>query len=104
MDNTNIVIPVNEGYTIYSKSGCVNCTKVKKLLKEKKICFVEVQCDEYLIENKEHFLLFIKEQALKECTTFPMIFYNGNFIGGYTETKENIEKLEVTFDENYNFN
>ena len=27
-----------------------------------------------------------------------MIFYNGEFIGGYIETKENIEKKELSFD------
>lgn len=91
--------PLKEGCTIYGKSGCINCTKVKKLLKEKNIFFVEVQCDEFLLEHKEQFLLFIYEKTQKECKTFPMVFYNGNFIGGYNETKENIEKLEVVFDD-----
>ena len=95
--------PLNEGYTIYSKSGCINCNKLKKIFKEKRIGFVEVQCDEYLIENKDFFLSFIKQKTQKEFNVFPMIFYNANFIGGYSETKENIEKSEVTFDDNSNF-
>jgi len=91
--------PLDKGYTIYSKSGCINCTKIKKLLLEKNIFFLDVQCDDFLIENKEHFLLFINERAQKECKTFPMIFYNGEFVGGYNEVKTNIEKLEVKFDD-----
>lgn len=91
--------PKKENYTIYSKSGCINCSKVKKLLTEKRYIFIEVNCDEFLIENKETFLLFISEKAKKEYKTFPMVFYNGEFIGGYNETIENIEKLEVKFDD-----
>jgi len=98
----NILKPIGEGYTIYCKSGCINCTKAKKLLMEKKNFFVEVNCDNVLTEDKEGFLLFISKIAKKEYKTFPMIFYNGDFIGGYTEIKENIEtteKKELTFDE-----
>ena len=91
--------PLDEGYTIYSKSGCINCTKIKKLLLEKNIFFMDVQCDEYLLEDKEQFLSFINEKAQKECKTFPMVFYNAIFIGGYLEAKENIEKQEVKFDD-----
>ena len=47
--------PFDNGFTIYSKSGCSNCTKVKKLLLEKQFFFVDISCDEFLIENKEHF-------------------------------------------------
>jgi glutaredoxin len=91
--------PLDEGYTVYSKSGCINCTKIKKLLLEKKIFFLDVQCDEFLLEDKEQFLLFINEKAQKECKTFPMIFYNGEFVGGYNEVKINIEKSEIKFDD-----
>jgi glutaredoxin len=94
--------PLDEGYTIYCKSGCINCTKSKKMLMEKNLFFVEVNCDNVLIEDKEGFLLFVSEIAKKEYKTFPMVFYNGDFIGGYTEMKENIEtteKKELTFDE-----
>jgi glutaredoxin len=90
--------PIDEGYTIYSKSGCINCTRIKQFLKQKQIFFLEVQCDELLLKDKEEFLLIISEMAEKECTTFPMIFHNGEFIGGYNEVKTNIEKSEVQFE------
>ena len=52
--------PLNNGFTVYTKSGCPNCMKVKKLLKEKNILFITVDCDNYLIDEKDNFLSFIK--------------------------------------------
>ena len=48
-------------YTIYSKSGCPNCKKVKELLETQKMTFTVIDCDEYLIESKTEFLNFIQE-------------------------------------------
>ena len=90
------------GFTIYSKSGCQNCTKVKKLLAEKKVFFIDIDCDDYIIEDKEKFLFFIKERANKEYKTFPMVFNDGNFIGGFTETQDYFNKL-LSFDEKSDF-
>jgi glutaredoxin len=86
--------PLKTGFTIYSKSGCSNCTKVKKLLLDKQSFSLDISCDEYLIEDKEGFLLFIKERANKEYRIFPMVFKDGKFIGGFTETKLHFDKLE----------
>jgi glutaredoxin len=94
--------PLQNGFTIYSKSGCFNCTKVKKLLTEKNNVFVVIDCDEYIIEDKEKFLLFINERANKEYKTFPMVFNNGVFVGGFNETQEYFNKL-LQFDENADF-
>ena len=93
--------PFSKDFTIYSKSGCINCTAVKKLLKEKFFYFQEINCDEYLIEEKENFLLFIENKIGKSYKTFPIVFYNGNFIGGYTETIEFTKKLLLSFEENF---
>jgi glutaredoxin len=89
----DIFAPLDTGFTIYSKSGCSYCTKVKKLLLDKQIFFLDVSCDEFLIKDKEGFLLFIKEKANKEYRTFPMVFYDGKFIGGFTETQQHFDKL-----------
>ena len=51
--------PSEKGFTIYTKSGCPNCSKVKTLFKEKNISYIFVDCDDYLIEKKELFLDFI---------------------------------------------
>ena len=89
----DIFAPLDTGFTVYSKSGCYNCTKVKQLLRDKQIFFLEVDCDEFLIEDKEGFLLFIKERANKEYSIFPMVFYEGKFIGGFAETQQHFDKL-----------
>lgn len=89
----DIFEPLEKGFTIYSKSGCPNCTKIKKILFDKQIFFLDVSCDEFLIEDKEGFLLFIKERANKEYKTFPMVFYDGKFIGGFNETQQHFDKL-----------
>lgn len=91
--------PFEKDFTIYSKSGCINCTSVKKLLKEKFFAFEEINCDEYLIEEKENFLSFIENTIGKSYKTFPMVFYNGKFIGGYAETIDLIDKLLLSFEE-----
>jgi glutaredoxin 3 len=86
------IMPNSQGYTIYSKSGCPFCTKVKRLLEKESPEPLLVDCDDYLVENKEDFLLFIQQMAGREYKTFPMIFHNGNFLGGFTDTKEYYEK------------
>ena len=55
------ILPNSQGYTIYSKSGCPFCTKVKRLLEKEAPSPLLVDCDDYLLENKEAFLIFIKE-------------------------------------------
>jgi glutaredoxin len=89
--------PCEKGFTIYSKSGCSNCTKAKQLIKDKHLLFNVVDCDNYLIEEKELFLNFIKDQANQTITTFPIIFCESKFVGGYQETIKFIDKLFVCF-------
>jgi glutaredoxin 3 len=93
--------PSENDFTIYSKSGCPNCLKVKALLKDKQLKFNIINSDEYIIENKENFLLFIKELCNKEVKTFPVIFFNKEFIGGYNETVEFVNELLLSFDTNF---
>ena len=86
--------PSNKEYTIYSKSGCSNCNKVKKLLNLNNIPFTVIDCDEYLIERKEEFLLFIQELTNREWKTFPIVFTGDSlFIGGFTDTQVYLEEL-----------
>jgi glutaredoxin len=87
--------PSKTVYTIYSKSGCTFCTKVKNLLQSKNIAFDLIDCDEYLIEDKDRFINYIQTLTGREYRTFPMIFRCGIFVGGFTETKLLIEKEEA---------
>ena len=95
--------PNESGFTVYSKSGCPNCIKVKALLKEKKLLFSVVDCDEYLIEDKDNFLLFIEQTAKQSCKLFPMVFNDSTFIGGFNETKDFIDKTLLSFEESFIF-
>lgn len=92
-------------YTVYSKSGCPNCTKVKVLLegegddeeiwRDNNIHLTIYDCDEYLKENREEFLNFMVKRAHTEIKTFPIVFFNGEYIGGFAETKKFMEKQNV---------
>jgi glutaredoxin len=94
-----ITKPNKEGFTVYSKSGCPNCMSVKKMIKEKHFLLTEINCDEYIFENKDEFLKFIENIAKTSYRTFPMIFYEGTFIGGLGRTTEQINKLLLSFED-----
>ena len=91
------IVPREMGWTVYTKSNCVYCERAKTLLENNS---VYINCDGWLVDHKEQFLNHMKYQIGREYKLFPMIFYNGTFIGGYTETKEYIEKM-VTFSEEF---
>lgn len=90
---TNYELPSEQGYTIYTKSQCSFCVKSKTLLKAEP--FTMIDCDEYVIEDKESFLKFIENLIGKSYRMFPMIFYDGEFLGGFAETKEHYEKQKA---------
>ena len=92
--------PSNTEYTVYSKSGCPNCIKVKELLLSNNIPFTVIDCDEYLIEKKPEFLLFIQELTSREWKTFPIVFASDTkFIGGFSDTRVYLEELLEFTDE-----
>ena len=93
--------PSLQGFTVYSKSGCFNCVKVKNLLQNTNFLFNVVNCDEYIIENKEYFLSFITEKIGHRYNIFPFVFYDYKFIGGFSETSEYVKKLLLSFEDNF---
>jgi glutaredoxin len=93
--------PNNKGFTIYSKSGCQYCLLVKKLIKETHFFIKEINCDDYLLDRKDDFLQFIENISQSKQKTFPMIFFEGKFIGGYIQTKEFIDKLLLSFEDKF---
>ena len=90
--------PFKTGFTVYTKSGCPNCSKVKKIFNERKMSYQIIDCDDYLIEDKINFLLFIEKKTNIIFKSFPMIFNDDIFIGGYQETINYVDKL-LSFDE-----
>ena len=91
----NITRPAMDSYTIYSKSVCLYCTKAKGLLQNERIPTLIVDCDKFLLGNKEEFFDQMKSLIGYEYKTFPMIFKNGRFIGGYNKTKDFYEESKI---------
>lgn len=90
----NYPLPDENNYTIYSKNGCHYCVKAKQLLEHKEPVIID--CDEYLKNNKQDFLSFIKCISNNtEHNTFPIVFYCGKYIGGYNDTKEYFERNDI---------
>ena len=77
--------PMPNIITIYSKSGCTYCKKSKNYLTNINKPFQMIDCDEFLLDNKADFLLFIKKLSNVDINTFPIIFNGTEFIGGYNE-------------------
>jgi glutaredoxin len=103
MDTNNFEKPSEATqYTVYSKSGCPNCKKVKELLETKQIPFTVIDCDEYLIETKPEFLQFIQDLTSQEWKTFPIVFNkDSRLIGGFIDTKLYLEQQLDFTDESF---
>ena len=86
-----IQAPSKRGYTIYTKTGCSYCKYAKQLLQNENPAVLMVDCDEYLLTDKEVFLEEMVKYTHISHRTFPMIFYKGLFIGGFTELKTSYE-------------
>ena len=79
--------PQKTGYTIYTKSKCNYCDKVKELFADGSyngITPLFINCDSFLEEEdtKKNFLIDIEKYVGKPHKTFPMVFKNGLFVGG----------------------
>jgi glutaredoxin len=88
---------LEKGITIFTKSNCSFCKKAKALLTDWEIDAHILYCDTFLQTDRTGFLESIHEiAAMPEGTikTFPMIFFDGAYIGGYTELKN---KYDITF-------
>ncbi len=85
-----------KGYTIFSKSGCPNCRKVKELLKEKGHEPLIIDCDEALLDDRVGLLEYLFNCGAKG-TTFPFVFLDNQYLGGYEDTKRYLEQ-DAAFD------
>ena len=86
--------------TVYSKSDCKYCDKLKHVLTNSGIEHYIINCDEYLLVHRETFLEFIKEISHGQTVkTFPMVFNpDTKYIGGYAETMEYIERVIMEYE------
>lgn len=79
---------MNPKVLIYSKVPCPYCDRAKQFFKQRNIPFEEIDLTGQYEEMKQ----------LKERTghmTFPQIYVNDQFIGGYSDLMEKIEAGEL---------
>lgn len=88
-------LPTQTGYFVYTKAKCPYCDKVKSVIFEeirgKHIGYEIVDCQKYLDTNREKFIEFAQELTQLKRITFPMVFLNGDFIGGCDDTIKYLE-------------
>ena len=96
----NFIYP-NETWTIYTKSNCMFCNQIKKLLEKEN--FTIINCDKWLEEQetKNIFLDMIEKLIGRKYNTFPIVFYNRKFVGGFVETQKYLEKSKIIINDDF---
>ena len=89
------MVELHDGYTILTKEDCKWCTKTKELIPHAHF----ISCDT-MLEDRDTFFSEIDQLTGQEYRTFPMVFFNREFVGGYKEVKLKID-TELTFDAVY---
>ena len=89
-NNMNFSLPTKSGYFMYSKSGCKFCKMAKELLPNVTV----VNVDEQIETDKAKCLDKMATIAEVEIKTFPVIFFNQIFVGGYAESKDHLSMME----------
>ena len=103
----NIPEPSENIFTIYSKSNCIYCTKVELLLEDysndENVEYKKINCDSYIEtpKDKEYFIIFMEKMAKVRPSTFPMVFHDKKFIGGFKEMETYLKDKSLKFDEDF---
>ena len=81
-------LPNSTGFTVYTKNDCYYCTITKELLNKYFETADIIPCDDYLVNDKlkQTFISIMNSLTKDKFKTFPVVFYNGEFIGGCYET------------------
>lgn len=74
---------------IIGKPDCLFCNKAKELLEKN---FVDYEY--YSGNSRSKYIQHIMEKV--DYRKFPLIFFKGNFIGGFTELKEKLVSGELS--------
>jgi glutaredoxin len=81
-----------DNIVVVSLKGCDSCIEAKKLLDSKKMKFKNVEYEMSDTESKNLWNNFILNTLKKEHKTFPKIFINNNFIGGFNDLQQLLDK------------
>ena len=89
----NIPTPTSSRFTVYTKQNCSYCEKVKDALEHSFETPEIIPCDDFLVndflvdfEKKQVFVAFMNSLTKDKFKTFPVVFFDKTFIGGYNET------------------
>jgi len=96
--------------TVYSKTGCNDCNKVKLYLDD----LVEnnqlncndisvINCDSQLANNREQFVSDMIQMTGLSTVVFPLVFVNDRFIGGFKATMSTLSTFNKV-EQNTSFN
>ncbi len=81
---------------IFSKPSCKYCTKSYDLLNNNNIEYYKFDVGE-LVDNVEFDEIYNKLQLLtNKAKTYPMIFIEQKFIGGYNELQLYVKNIELS--------
>ena len=69
-------------YTVYGKKNCVWCEKAVALLRLKNRPYT------YMELNRDYDIEFL---LVKNLTTVPQIWLDGEYVGGYTELEKSLQ-------------
>jgi glutaredoxin len=87
-------------YLVYTINDCIYCDKSKELLSDE--AKVIINCSEMLAcaRERNEFVNKINNQVghklIKDIIYFPIIFFDGLYIGGFKELKKHFERIEAT--------
>lgn len=70
-------------FVIYTKNGCPNCDKAKKLLEKEET--IIINCDQMLKNNRAEFIKSMELKIRRPFKSFPIIFIGDDYLGGYED-------------------
>ena len=93
--------PFDTNFTVYTVTKCGYCNRFKhELRKHGREPPEVILCDEFVStpEQKRNFFAHVNTMTTKPHYTFPIIFHNGKYIGGFTDSCAFLESTCSAFD------
>ena len=79
-------------YTVFTKSSCKYCDNIKVLMDQENEDVEFISCDAILDKNREYFIKLMKGKTKKQNITFPIVFYGGEYVGGFDNYQERVNQ------------
>jgi glutaredoxin len=81
-----------DNIVVVSLKDCYSCIETKKLLDSKQMKFKNIEYEMSDTKSKNMWNKFILDTFKKEHKTFPKIFINKYFIGGFNDLQQLLHK------------